>query len=57
MGMTQSRDTQQTKDAEAPQLDAARGDALDSPASFMLWIAGLFGIGVAAFVLSALMAR
>jgi hypothetical protein len=32
------------------------GDNLDSPIVFALWVLGLFGVGAAAFVLSALVA-
>jgi hypothetical protein len=37
-------------------VDDHPGDNLDSPMMFALWVLGLFGIGAAAFVLSALLA-
>jgi hypothetical protein len=59
--MTHARDNRDNQPDDACHaMDRMPGerltDNLDSPVIFALWVLGLFGIGAAAFVLSAMVA-
>jgi hypothetical protein len=61
VGMTHGRDNREHQlDDTYRTMDRMAGeqpsDGLESPMVFGLWVLGLFGIGAAAFVLSAMVA-